>query len=132
MWEGFPNVPWRYFSQPKLRAFLIERIADDFSFPLNPKWLLCDAGWWDVFEKLQASNAAQPALASWFPGQLREEMVAIHAAFPAGYAPTAAVAQEELDIDKAEWELGRFMTLQRAKAKLRAVHRLRKIGSSQE
>jgi hypothetical protein len=33
-----------------------------------------------------------------------------------------------MDQDKAEWELGRFMALQRAKAKLKAVHRLRKLG----
>ena len=130
VWDGFDSVPWRYFGPVELRTFLLERIPEGFSFPLNPKWLLCDEGWWEVYAALQASDAAAQALEAWFPGGLRDEMAAIRAAYPVGFQPTGSRegAEEEMDQDKAEWELGRFMALQRAKAKLKAVHRLRKLG----
>ena len=46
VWEGFHGgVHWRHLGPAELRAFLVERIADGYVFPLNPKWLLCDPGW---------------------------------------------------------------------------------------
>ena len=41
--EGKPTL--KYVDERGLRAFLIERVDDGFSFPLNPKWILCDRGW---------------------------------------------------------------------------------------
>ena len=88
---GVPNR-----ANPRTQAFLIERIPEGFSFPLNPKWLLCDEGWWEVFQALQASEAAAPALDAWFPGGLREEMAAIRAAHPGGFQATGAGAEAEV------------------------------------
>jgi len=130
VWEGFPSVPWQYLSQSQLKEFLLMRVPDGYSFPLNPKWLLCDEGWWDVFTALQQSEAAKTALDAWFPGDLRERMAAVRAAYPRVFAPqqTASQPVENIEPDKAEWELSRFFALQRAKVKLRALHRMRQAA----
>ena len=54
--------PWRYMNMQEVQSFLMDRIDDGFCFPLNPKWVLCDQGWYEVFEKLVASEAAQTGL----------------------------------------------------------------------
>ena len=45
--QTFDGVPWRYLSLPELRQFLIARVRDGFTFPLNPKWILCDPGFFE-------------------------------------------------------------------------------------
>ena len=44
--EPGPWAAWEPVVAFELRAFLIARIADGFVFPLNPKWILCDEGWY--------------------------------------------------------------------------------------
>ena len=128
VWEGFGRVPWRYVGQQELRSFLLARIADGFAFPLNPKWILCDEGWLDIFEALLASPSASQAMEAWFPkaSGLRERIRAIAAAFPEGFRLPEGVA--DIDQDMAEYELRRYQMLRRAKIKLRAINRLRSLG----
>merc|ERR1712232_548918 len=66
-WNEFPTVPWKYVSESELRQFLVERIDDGFVFPLNPKWVLCDDGWYNVFQKLRSSDAPKSAIDAWYP-----------------------------------------------------------------
>ena len=128
VWEGFDSVKWRYLSEPDLREFLISRVADGFQFPLNPKWLLCDPGWFAVFQALCDAPHAKQSLDAWFPpgSGLRERFAQLHAAYPNGFSCGSA---EKTDVDVAEWELRRYLTLQRAKTKLRAINRLRSLGA---
>merc|ERR1712183_658854 len=47
VWHGFPNKPWAYKSEEALREWLLERIAEGYSFPLNPVWPVRDQGWYE-------------------------------------------------------------------------------------
>jgi len=90
IWEGFSSVePWKYVSEPELRGFLLDRVKDGYSFPVNPKWALCDEGWYDVLQALRDSSDANEAMEAWFPRSagLLDEIDAIHQEFPAGFQP---------------------------------------------
>jgi len=137
VWEGFDKGSWKYVDEPTLRAFLSARIDDGYSFPLNPKWVLCDQGWYDLWEKMNASKAAAAALDSWFPRSsgLRERIAKIHEDHPEGFKHTAAdghVIEHEIDCDMADLLLERDMTLQRAKQKLKMVLLWNKLGGNNE
>ena len=62
-----------------MKEILAEKIDDGFAFPLNPKWILCDEGWKDLYDKLLASDApnVQDAMNVWYPADVRERIAAI-------------------------------------------------------
>ncbi|KAK3247033.1 hypothetical protein CYMTET_43457 [Cymbomonas tetramitiformis] len=134
VWEGFKNLPWRYLNEPGLREFLSERISDGFSFPLNPKWILCDAGWRKVFEELLASEGAKEALDAWYPPNsgVRERLEEISKIYPEGFKPILKEGEEfvEMDQDLADFELKRYQTLQRARRKLKVILMFRSLSFS--
>ena len=75
-------------TEPELRAFLLERAAEGFSFPLNPVWPVRDQGWLEVLHALQSHGDEQRRnLQSWFPpaSGLLESIEAIHAEHPEGF-----------------------------------------------
>ena len=39
--------------QQGLLSFLMARIEDGYNFPLNPKWVLCDKGFRQLYEAMQ-------------------------------------------------------------------------------
>lgn len=53
------KVPWMYVNEEQLRDLLCEKIDQGFTFPLNPKWVLCDPGWKKVYDKLLLSQKRQ-------------------------------------------------------------------------
>merc|ERR1712136_587241 len=73
-------------------GFLMDRIDDGFSFPLNPVWPVRDEGWFEIYEALMASSQAQDSLRSWFPpeSKVRETIREIRRDFPEGF-------QQEMD-----------------------------------
>ena len=91
----------------------------------------------DVFDRLVASQAAnvQDSLQAWYPpgSGIREKIEAIHQRHPNGFQREVkeGVERTELDdddnqegtaaMDLAELELKYFLTLQRAKRKLRGL-----------
>lgn len=89
VWHSFPDKPWSYKSEPDLRLFLLERIAEGYSFPLNPVWLVRDAGWYDVFRALRVSDSARGPLEAWFPPEagILEKVEAMRKAHPHGFKP---------------------------------------------
>ena len=144
VWEGFevqsvpehlgafkPHkpVPWRYMTEPELRAFLLARIADGYAFPLSPKWVLCDPGWREIFEAQLRAEPLREALDLWYPKELhlRELILRICDDHPDGFVPLAnpdGAPVEEFDFDIAEWHIRREEVLRRAKAKLQGFVRL--------
>jgi hypothetical protein len=139
VWEGFQSygsrVPWQYVKREGLRSFLLARIADGFAFPLNPKWVLCDEGWLDIFEALRASPHGQECLACWLPPStgLAERMLRIAHDFPLGFQEQKAAGaaadgsgdgEEDgsLDWDLAGYRLRRHVVLRRARIKLKAIY----------
>lgn len=82
-------VPWRYVSVTELQSILSEKIAEGFVFPLNPKWILCDDGWFKLFQELMASNALYADLSKdvWYPPStgVRDRIYDIHKRHPRGF-----------------------------------------------
>ena len=139
VWSGFEkdplgnrSVPWKYLKEPQLRQFLLGRIGDGYVFPINPKWILCDAGWGEVYQAMcAAGGAAEQALDIWLPkaSGVRETIQSLSTKHPSGFVPVsedgvAVEVVDDIDEEMAEWELRRAEVLKRAKAKMRAVARL--------
>ncbi|CAE8692000.1 unnamed protein product, partial [Polarella glacialis] len=61
------SPPWRYLKEPELREFLLERVQESYSFPLNPAWTVRDDGWYEVLQALRSSEASKGSVASWYP-----------------------------------------------------------------
>ena len=95
------------YGPAELRSFLLERVKDGYVFPLNPKWVLCDAGWYDVYEALCNAPHAKQALDAWLPPQagLRERLSEIHAAHPDGFVrlPAEEGAPDEAGVNDNTW-----------------------------
>ena len=127
------TLPWKYVDQDGLLEVLKEKIEQGYTFPINPKWILCDKGWIDVFNLLRASNAAnvQNSLKVWYPQGtgIIEKIETIHSRHPNGFVRHAATDGKEehrfddadgtAAMDLAELELKYYLTLQRVKRKLR-------------
>mmetsp|Transcript_22170 Transcript_22170/g.39882 ORF Transcript_22170/g.39882 Transcript_22170/m.39882 type:complete len:611 (+) Transcript_22170:70-1902(+) len=128
IWDGFGEfTPWKYLGEADLRSFLLERIKDKYSFPMNPAWLIRDPGWYDVLQAQRNSPSCQETLKSWFPADsgILEQLDEIHAEFPNGKIteptpddPQAINSMERADL--AELKLRRHLALKRAKRKMRA------------
>eukprot|EP00567_Pseudictyota_dubia_P000041 CAMPEP_0197465930 /NCGR_PEP_ID=MMETSP1175-20131217/64791_1 /TAXON_ID=1003142 /ORGANISM="Triceratium dubium, Strain CCMP147" /LENGTH=660 /DNA_ID=CAMNT_0043001957 /DNA_START=1 /DNA_END=1983 /DNA_ORIENTATION=- len=139
------KVPWMYVNEEELREVLCEKVKQGFTFPINPKWVLCDPGWKKVYDLLAASQKAnvQDSLNCWYPpgSGLRERIEAIYEKHPDGFiqavdekkdndknqqnghsragdqgSKSMVDASEAMDI--AELELEHYMALQRAKRRL--------------
>eukprot|EP00984_Skeletonema_dohrnii_P033883 scaffold31943_cov155-Skeletonema_dohrnii-CCMP3373.AAC.5 len=110
---------------------LADKIDEGFAFPLNPKWILCDEGWKDLYDKLLASERpnVQDALNVWYPADVRARIDAISSKHPIGYGngPSEGVlpllrqqGHEELfSAEIAELELERYKHARRGVVKLR-------------
>ena len=44
------NVKWKYVNVPELQDILITKIGEGFTFPINPKWVLCDPVWRRLYD----------------------------------------------------------------------------------
>jgi hypothetical protein len=120
-----PTSCGRYVTPEGLRNFLIDRVEDGFVFPLNPKWILCDKGWYEVFETMEAAPSAQQALDAWFPpySGLRQLLREVHDETPGGFERLegGGGAEEDISAARALLALKRFQTFRRARLKLRIV-----------
>ena len=138
-----PNQQWKYVDIKELKEILSEKIDDGFAFPLNPKWILCDEGWKDLYDKLLASEAprVQDAMDIWYPADVRERIAAISSKHPIEFESSqaskdrtaeglAAMQKRRLPVsrsqtddefmtDLAELELERYKHAERGRAKLR-------------
>jgi len=137
IWDGFgASTPWKYLSESDLRAFLMERIAGEFSFPMNPAWVVRDKGWHDVLQAQRDSPASQGAISCWYPpaSGILEKIDKIHAAHPQGLVQvdTGEDANALEAADLAELELRRHMVLKRAKKKLIAILRFHNLTRKKE
>ena len=139
IWHGFTryfgkrNAPWSYLTEPQLRDFLHGRIDDGYAFPLNPKWILCDPGWRDVYLHQLRSPHCSEALRVFIPEAhgVRKAIDEISARHPAGFQPLGSADGqiiEDIDYDLAQWNVRRDEVLKRAKSKMRAVARLISVG----
>jgi len=137
-WEGYADIKWRYVTPEGLRDFLLERVLEGYAFPLNPKWILCDEGWYKVYEAMEAQGGAtRRALDAWWPPSsgLRERMAHIHTNYPHGFTRSRHSYVEiddgdgvGNDMELAQLQFRRYLALRRAKLKLRVVLFWMKLG----
>ena len=121
------NVPWKYVGLAELQEFLYDKIDEGFTFPLNPKWVLCDEGWKKIYDRLMMSDSAnvRESLDIWFPTEsgIRERIELIHERHPRGFvqekAATRMSGTEAMDL--ATLALDQYLAFRRAKMKVRAV-----------
>ncbi|KAL7536456.1 hypothetical protein ACHAXR_010710 [Thalassiosira sp. AJA248-18] len=113
--DTFPGVPWRYANSEQLIDILSEKVDQGFTFPLNPKWILCDPGWKLVYDKLLASEKpnVQDSMAIWYPATVRSNIQDISARFPHGFVDSlksagAADQSSGVQTDLAELELRQY------------------------
>mmetsp|Transcript_315 Transcript_315/g.705 ORF Transcript_315/g.705 Transcript_315/m.705 type:complete len:1221 (-) Transcript_315:492-4154(-) len=67
--EKYNRCNWTYVNQEELKDILKFKIDKGYTFPLNPKWVLCDQGWKEVYDKLKSSDApnVQDSLGCFYP-----------------------------------------------------------------
>jgi hypothetical protein len=137
------NVPWAYMNAAELQEFLGARVDEGYTFPLNPKWVLCDPGWKRIYDKLLASknSTVQDSMEIWYPQEsgIRVEIEEIHKMHPNGFkrriaSPGAANASSQATDDEnegtyamnlAKLELKRYLAKQRARLKLKSLARIK-------
>ena len=93
---AFILYQWKYVDIKELKEILAEKIDDGFAFPLNPKWILCDEGWKDLYDKLLASEKpnVQDAMKVWYPADVRERIAAISSKHPNGFSSKEEEAKD--------------------------------------
>ena len=121
--------PWTYLSISELQTYLRSMIKEGFTFPLNPKWILCDKGWKTVYDDLVASQHpnVQSSLDSWYPPEsgIRKRIESIYRQHPSGFDTTSQIRNISNngthDMDLAHHELKQYLVLQRAKRKVKTM-----------
>ena len=119
---------YKYMKLSELQDFLLGRIDQGFTFPLNPKWVLCDNGWQAIWDKLTTSSHPNVELSinAWFPpeSRLRERIKDIRQKYPKGFQITDDFNDKKQGTggwDEAEAALESYHRIQRAKRKLWVV-----------
>ena len=111
--DVFDGIPWRYTNARGLIHILCEKIDQGFTFPLNPKWVLCDKGWRRVYDKLLASQKpnVQDSLSIWYPNKIRDRIVEISAKHSRGFVDTSKSSHQSSGVkaDLAQLELLRYI-----------------------
>ena len=128
------GLPWKYVGVEELQKILIHKINDGHSFPLNPKWILCDPGWKKVYDALMASDRrnVQESLNVWFPPEsgIREEIERVHAKHPRGFASIKGAEDSRDVMEFAKLELEKFVSREMGKRKIRAVIAMVSLANS--
>lgn len=98
------NLKWKKVKVPELQEILIQKIDEGFTFPINPKWVLCDPGWRTVYDKLLASDKpnVQDSIKCWLPPGtgLREKIDSISERHPQGFGRSVVKDDSEFRRDR--------------------------------
>lgn len=120
------GAKYKYMKLSELQSFLMGCVDLGFTFPLNPKWVLCDKGWKELWDKLTGSAHPNVELSinAWYPpgSGLRERVEEIHQKFPSGFDSDFSGRKKGTQAwDEAELALERYQRIQRAKRKMVCV-----------
>merc|ERR1740121_2047580 len=143
VWDGFKSKgysnPWAYYDEDQLRDFLHDRIAEGFSMPLNPVWIVRDLGWYDILKALRDNPETKENLLAWFPpgSGLMEKMEELHHTYPEGHVQRTGQRKEGRSLsafgdltNMERADLGHHMLMsemwKKARSKLSIVSTLRR------
>jgi len=100
------KVPWKYVNAAELKDILRDKIDEGFTFPMNPKWILCDPGWKLLYDKLLASDRSdtQESMGIWYPEDIQRRINEISTKFPDGFVD----CNDHVSVDLAEMELKEY------------------------
>merc|ERR1712060_855571 len=120
------NVKWMYVNPQQLQEILIQKIDQGFTFPINPKWVLCDPGWRRVYDKLRASRKpnVQDSLNCWFPPGtgIREKIEFVSVKHPLGFEASGTRKDKGTEVlDKMEHQLETYRKIQKYWKKIQGV-----------
>lgn len=125
MSESSPEEPkWRYVNPEELLDFLFERVKEGYTFPLNPKWVLCDdSRWKELYDCLLTSDSplVQKSLDAWVPKTVRDKIESIRERHPEGFVSDKERDEEVCGteaMDLAMLDLDRLIIFRRARFKL--------------
>lgn len=133
--DKYKGRNWAYVDETELKDILKDKIEHGYTFPMNPKWVLCDPGWKKVYDTLMASShrGVQESLDCWFPPKsgIRQLIEKISSSHPDGFQRMETENEDNskcesfIDgtaaMDLAEQELKFYLILQRAKKRLKAM-----------
>mmetsp|Transcript_18787 Transcript_18787/g.52487 ORF Transcript_18787/g.52487 Transcript_18787/m.52487 type:complete len:837 (+) Transcript_18787:293-2803(+) len=145
--EKYGGRNWVYVDQYDLQEILKYKIHQGFTFPLNPKWVLCDPGWKEVYDELFNSKKpnVKESLDCWFPPNsgIRESIDRIHEMYPHGFernrracmlsgafrrnSSRLSYIDGTAAMDLARQELKYYLIFQRARRKLRGILLMNRI-----
>ena len=87
--DNYCRFNWTYVDRNALKNILKFKIDKGYTFPLNPKWILCDPGWKEVYDKLRSSDApnVQQSLNCFYPPKsgITELIEDIYKNYPEGF-----------------------------------------------
>lgn len=130
VWSGFDNPPWAYKDEPELRAFLLERIREGYTFPVNPVWPVRDRGWAEVLAALRTSEHAAKSLRAWYPESagILERIDELRRLFPEGFQelPPVPGSRERLATGPGDLETSECMDWAMQVMKMRVMDRISK------
>jgi len=74
-------------NEKSLRTFLLDRLKEGFSFPINPVWPVRDKGWFEVFKAMHESKASWGCIQAWYPPQVQivEKIYEMNKEHPDGF-----------------------------------------------
>ena len=78
---------------------------------MNPKWILCDKGWKQLYEKLLTSNEpnVQESMNTWYPQNIQQRLQDISTKYPDGFVQHNNTDQTSgVSVDLALLELNRY------------------------
>lgn len=85
--EEYLGRNWAYVDVDELKELLIAKINRGYTFPLNPKWILCDPGWKHVYDQMMASDRSnvKQSMQCWYPSEVRQRIETISTLYPHGF-----------------------------------------------
>ena len=103
---------WTYVKQDELKEILKFKIEKGYTFPLNPKWILCDPGWKEVYDKLRLSDAmnVQDSLKCFYPPHsgITEMIEEICTKYPMGFERVKDAEAEQREMAGRSRISGRY------------------------
>ena len=96
---------------------------------MNPKWILCDKGWKQLYDKLSASNEpiVQESMNTWYPQNIQQRLYDISTKYPEGFVQhnDNGIKQDSgVSVDLALLELNRYFVRQTCCKKFKdALHK---------